>query len=220
MEPFLSLLLLICSVSAAQLNPESDSEITAHLLQTEPKGEEPARTLNNLQSCTPDIHAVLREMSATLAVLKYEIRDLQRENEGKTKVAFSASLLASGSGHTGPFDTHTTLVFKYVLTNIGNAYNPDTGFFIAPVRGVYHFEIKSGAYGHPSHGSATVLVKNDQNVFAAWEHQTSGTMSSSNGVILLLEVGDVVFVRLWHHTRVYDNEHNHSTFSGHLIFTM
>uniref|UniRef100_A0A672FUQ5 C1q domain-containing protein n=1 Tax=Salarias fasciatus TaxID=181472 RepID=A0A672FUQ5_SALFA len=220
MEPFLSLLLLICSVSAAQLNPESDSEITAHLLQTEPKGEEPARTLNNQQSCTPDIHAVLREMSATLAGLKYEIRDLQRENEGKTKVAFSASLLASGSGHTGPFDTHTTLVFKYVLTNIGNAYNPDTGFFIAPVRGVYHFEIKSGAYGHPSHGSATVLVKNDQNVFAAWEHQTSGTMSSSNGVILSLEVGDVVFVRLWHHTRVYDNEHNHSTFSGHLIFTM
>uniref|UniRef100_A0A672FUB0 C1q domain-containing protein n=1 Tax=Salarias fasciatus TaxID=181472 RepID=A0A672FUB0_SALFA len=237
MEPFLSLLLLICSVSAAQLNTESDSEITAHLLQTEPKGEEPARTLNNQQSCTPDIHAVLREMSATLAGLKYEIRDLQRENEGKTaevtnfnrrmffsltvkKVAFSASLLASGSGHTGPFDTHTTLVFKYVLTNIGNAYNPDTGFFIAPVRGVYHFEIKSGAYGHPSHGSATVLVKNDQNVFAAWEHQTSGTMSSSNGVILSLEVGDVVFVRLWHHTRVYDNEHNHSTFSGHLIFTM
>uniref|UniRef100_A0A672FSN6 C1q domain-containing protein n=1 Tax=Salarias fasciatus TaxID=181472 RepID=A0A672FSN6_SALFA len=176
----------------------------------------------------------VKALSGELATIKSRaniteshVEALRREEEGLMffsltvkKVAFSASLLASGSGHTGPFDTHTTLVFKYVLTNIGNAYNPDTGFFIAPVRGVYHFEIKSGAYGHPSHGSATVLVKNDQNVFAAWEHQTSGTMSSSNGVILLLEVGDVVFVRLWHHTRVYDNEHNHSTFSGHLIFTM
>ncbi len=43
------------------------------------------------------------------------------------QVAFSASLLASGSETLGPFNTYTPLVFRYVVTNIGNAYNPNTG---------------------------------------------------------------------------------------------
>uniref|UniRef100_A0A672FUV2 C1q domain-containing protein n=1 Tax=Salarias fasciatus TaxID=181472 RepID=A0A672FUV2_SALFA len=190
------------------------------MLQTESKGEEPAKSLNNQQSCTPDIHAVLREMSATLAGLKYEIRDLQRENEGKTKVAFSTSLLASGSGYTGPFDNQTTLVFRHVFTNIGNAYNPNSGFFSAPVRGVYHFEIHIYGYGHETHPSGAHLVKNGQNVVLAYENQPSRAMKSSNSVTLLLEVGDVVFVRLHHNSKIFDNENHHSTFSGHLVFTM
>uniref|UniRef100_A0A672F7P9 C1q domain-containing protein n=1 Tax=Salarias fasciatus TaxID=181472 RepID=A0A672F7P9_SALFA len=268
METFLSFLLLICSVSAAQLTTEPDSDIKAHLLKTETKGEETAKTSNNQQSCTPDIHAVLREMSATLAVLKYEIRDLQRENEAKDselelqkieldklktkqqaltgelvtiksranitenhvealrrdgevkKVAFSASVVASGEKYIGPFNTQTTLVFRYVVTNIGNAYNHNTGFFTAPVRGVYHFEIHVGAHGHASHPSGAHIMKNRQQVFMAYEHQPSGFGSSATGVTLLLEVGDVVFVRLWHNSRIFDNENHHSTFSGHLIFTM
>ncbi|XP_029943555.1 complement C1q-like protein 2 isoform X2 [Salarias fasciatus] len=268
METFLSLLLLICSVSAAQLTTEPDSDIKAHLLKTETKGEETAKTSNNQQSCTPDIHAVLREMSATLAVLKYEIRDLQRENEAKDselelqkieldklktkqqaltgelvtiksranitenhvealrrdgevkKVAFSASVVASGEKYIGPFNTQTTLVFRYVVTNIGNAYNPNTGFFIAPVRGVYHFEIHVGAFGHASHASGAHIVKNGQQVFMAYELQPSGYGSSATGVTLLLEVRDVVFVRLGKNARIYDNVNHHNTFSGHLIFTM
>uniref|UniRef100_A0A672FXV4 C1q domain-containing protein n=1 Tax=Salarias fasciatus TaxID=181472 RepID=A0A672FXV4_SALFA len=209
METFLSFLLLICSVSATQLNTESDSEIMGLLLQTEPKGEETAKTLNNQQSDTPDIHAVL----------KYEIRDLQRENEVK-KVAFSASLLTSGSGHTGPFNTETPVVFRHALTNIGKAYNPDTGFFSAPVRGVYHFEIHIHGLGHETHPSSAYLVRNGQNVVLAYEHQSSGHVKSSNGVTLLLEVGDIVFVRLSRNSRIFDNVNHNTVFSGHLVFTM
>uniref|UniRef100_A0A672FER1 C1q domain-containing protein n=1 Tax=Salarias fasciatus TaxID=181472 RepID=A0A672FER1_SALFA len=136
------------------------------------------------------------------------------------KVAFSASLLASGDRLIGPFNTHTTIVYKYVATNIGNAYNPNTGFFTAPVRGVYHFEIHIGTFGHASYPTGATIVKNEQPVFSAYELQPSGYGSSGTGVTLLLEVGDVVFVRFGPNSRIYDNQNRHNTFSGHLIFTM
>ncbi|XP_068996666.1 complement C1q-like protein 2 [Embiotoca jacksoni] len=148
-----------------------------------------------------------------------QVEALKREGEVK-QVAFSASLLAAGSGTIGPFNVNTNLVFRYVVTNIGNAYNPNTGFFIAPVRGGYHFEFYIGAHGHASHPSGAVLVKNGQQIFASFEHQPSHYGSSANGATLLLEVGDVVFLRLWSNARIFDNENHHSTFSGQLLFTM
>lgn len=135
------------------------------------------------------------------------------------QVAFSASLLTSGSGHTGPFSTFTPLVFRNVLTNIGNAYNPNTGDFITPVRGAYHFEFHVAAYGN-SHYSSTVLVKNGQHVVVADENEVRGWSQSSNGATLLLEPNDVVSLRLWVNARVYENQNRHNTFSGRLLFTM
>ena len=43
------------------------------------------------------------------------------------RVAFSASLVTSGSATVGPFNREITLVFRRVVVNIGNAYNPHTG---------------------------------------------------------------------------------------------
>ncbi|XP_031594044.2 uncharacterized protein LOC116318986 isoform X1 [Oreochromis aureus] len=148
-----------------------------------------------------------------------QVETLKREREVK-QVAFSASLLAAGSGTVGPFNTHTPLVFRRVVSNIGNAYNPHTGFFIAPVRGAYHFEFYIGAHGHGAHPTGAVLIKNGEHIFIAYEHQNSHFGSSANGATLLLEVGDVVFLRQWVNSRIFDNENHHSTFSGHLLFTM
>ncbi|XP_047462557.1 uncharacterized protein LOC125020933 [Mugil cephalus] len=272
MAMFFPLFLLICCVSSTQLQTESDSNIIPHLQQTESTEQEPANTSENQQTCTSDIHAVLREMSALLGGLKVEVTYLQTENKAlaakvrelelqkteldelkeqyqgqegelinlkdRTKitendvealkraeevkqVAFSASLLDSDmDGYIGPFNTLTTLVFRRVVTNIGNAYSPHTGFFIAPVRGAYHFEFYIGAYGHTSYPSGAVLVRNGEHVFIAYEHQPSHYGSSSNGATLLLEVGDVVFLRLWTNSRIFDSENHHSTFSGHLLFAM
>uniref|UniRef100_A0A8C9XAK0 C1q domain-containing protein n=1 Tax=Sander lucioperca TaxID=283035 RepID=A0A8C9XAK0_SANLU len=133
------------------------------------------------------------------------------------QVAFSASLVVAGESRIGHFSSETPLTFKYVPTNIGNAYNSTTGQFTAPVRGVYHFEWHfNGIEFH----SAGWLVKNSEKVFAVYEHQTAGWMSASNGVTLLLEVGDVVSVRLAANSMVFDNFNHHTTFSGHLLFPM
>ncbi|XP_028452020.1 complement C1q-like protein 4 [Perca flavescens] len=149
---------------------------------------------------------------------KTEVDKLKQQLQAR-QVAFSASLVAgSKSGQectTGPFPTNTLLIYKHVPTNIGNAYNPNSGVFTAPVRGAYHFEWwVTEDYG--GHAASAVLVKNSENVFMAWEKHGS----ASNGVTLLLEVGDVVFVRLVANTVARDNDNHHTTFSGFLLFPM
>uniref|UniRef100_A0A8C5DKK6 Cerebellin 10 n=1 Tax=Gouania willdenowi TaxID=441366 RepID=A0A8C5DKK6_GOUWI len=152
-------------------------------------------------------------------ITEKQVEALRKDRE-VSKVAFSTSLLASGSGDIGPFNTHTNLIFKNVFENIGNAYNPHTGLFTAPVRGVYHFEFYIHGHGHPSRASGATLMKNGQKICLAYEYQTNGTAASSNGATLLLEVGDVVFLRLFANTWIYDSTNHHNTFSGHLLFTM
>lgn len=98
------------------------------------------------------------------------------------------------------------------------------GVFTAPLRGAYHSEWYIGIN---TDGSAiTSLVKNDQQVFTARNNLDPkynpevGFGSASNGASLLLEAGDVVFVRLWSGHVVHDDENHICTFSGHLLFPM
>uniref|UniRef100_A0A3B5QC12 C1q domain-containing protein n=1 Tax=Xiphophorus maculatus TaxID=8083 RepID=A0A3B5QC12_XIPMA len=123
------------------------------------------------------------------------------------QVAFSASLLTSGSETFGPFNTQTPLVFRHVISKIGNAYNSNTGFFTAPVKGAYHFEFYIYGHGHSSYPAAAVLTRNGEHIFIAYEHQSS-------------LVGDVIFLRQWRNSWIFDNQNRHNTFSGHLLFTM
>ncbi|XP_041864975.1 complement C1q-like protein 4 [Melanotaenia boesemani] len=170
------------------------------------------------QPCPQDIQTVLKEMTASLAEQKEKISVLEKLNEVK-RVVFSASLYLGGVETLGPFNSFITLVFKRVVTNIGNAYNPHTGIFVTPVRGVYHFEWYIGGHGGP-HPAAASLMKNGDRIFTAWEHQASHYGTSSNGAALLLEVGDQVYVTQWSQSIIFDNSSHHTSFSGYLLFTM
>ncbi|XP_048026177.1 uncharacterized protein LOC125255187 [Megalobrama amblycephala] len=204
----------------------------------------------------PDIHAALRELTATVTEQKANIRalemqmreaeqaaqqqmfileelnkkndeisnltqsqveELRKENRDR-EIAFSAGLMESGSGYVGPFTTNITLTYRNVITNIGNAYNPFTGIFTAPLKGAYMFRIS--VYGHGGTAATASIFKNEEHVVVSFNYQAEDRVNSSNGVVLILEVGDVVYVRLWSNTRIADTKSNHNTFSGYLLFPL
>ncbi|XDV25799.1 hypothetical protein PO909_029655 [Leuciscus waleckii] len=146
-----------------------------------------------------------------------QVEELRKENRDR-EIAFSASLMQSSSGYIGPFTSDFTLNYRNVFTNIGNAYNPITGVFTAPLKGAYMFRISVLGLGPTPSGAS--IYKNGERVVTAYDYRLQHDLNSSNGVVLILEVGDVVYVRLGSGARIYDNQYNHSTFSGFLLFPL
>lgn len=66
------------------------------------------------------------------------------------------------------------------------------------------------------------LYKNDQRIMLTYEINVDNGYYEhmSNGVTLQLEKGDVIFLRLPANKGLYDNNENHNTFSGFLLFTL
>ncbi|XP_041922045.1 complement C1q-like protein 2 [Alosa sapidissima] len=181
--------------------------------------EEQRAVIQELKEKQEEQAAAVRAVGGRVNLTGSQVEELRREREER-RVAFSASLVASEDVTTGPFNTHTNLVYRHVLTNIGNAYNPNTGAFTAPVRGVYYFDVFVFGNGHASTPTGVSLHKNGEHVVLAYSAGNVRHVAASNGASLLLEVGDVVYLKLWHHAWVRDNPNHHTTFSGHLLFTM
>ncbi|XP_059356844.1 complement C1q-like protein 4 [Carassius carassius] len=156
-------------------------------------------------------------MDETIKKLEETLSKVLSEKEVK-KVAFSVGLLESGTGHTGPTNSQKTLVYKKVFSNIGGAYDSNTGIFTAPIKGAYYLRF----YGH-CHGGTTVavsLVKNGATQCSLHDWKPASNGNASNGVVLTLEIGDQISTRLWANTWVYDDPASYTSFGGFLIFPL
>ncbi|XP_067428263.1 cerebellin-1-like isoform X2 [Thunnus thynnus] len=209
------LVLVVCSmvgVQALKLTDKTEDELSSYPKKTTRGGHEDGGILNP-ERTTPapadeDMRVLLQQLTARVEKL---------ERECKSKVAFSASLFTTEEWtHRGPFNIETELVFKKVTTNIGNAYNNRTGIFTVPMKGLYYIRF-TGCVGNSGSLNA-VLLKNGEKMFAIYN--TVGSHSSgSNGMTLVLEEGDQLWVRLWSGQSIFDQSRL-STFSGFLVFPM
>ncbi|XP_068454814.1 complement C1q-like protein 2 [Clinocottus analis] len=167
----------------------------------------------------PDPEPEVLDLAVLVQQLTARVDQLEREREerGRSQVAFSAALVSTEQWtHQGPFASATTLRFTKVTTNTGNAYDPETGVFTAPVRGLYYIRF-TGCVGSSGSMNAAVM-KNESNMFAVFD--TRGVHgSASNGAPLVLEAGDRVSVTLWTGQSIFDQT-KLSTFSGFLVSPM
>ncbi|XP_058633001.1 cerebellin-2-like [Onychostoma macrolepis] len=183
-----------------------------------------ATLAQDLMTPTLDILGELKKiktMEERLNALNDEVRELRSKNEERAKVAFSATLSSSlGSKYFGPYAEATTLVYENAFTNIGNAYDTDTGIFTAPVKGVYFFNFV--VFNPDEEPTGVRLLKNGNSVVTASDNPPGQDTEDTtcNSVSLILERGDKIYLQLIETRRVYTDSWRRNTFSGHLLFTM
>ncbi|KAK7163398.1 hypothetical protein R3I93_007449 [Phoxinus phoxinus] len=160
-------------------------------------------------------------MGARMKYMEKEMERLRTENTERVKVAFSASLSASTDvKYIGPYAEATNVVYENAFTNIGNAYDINTGVFTAPVKGVYFFNFV--VFNPYAISTGVRLLKNGNFVVAASDNPPGQDTEDTacNSVTLLLEQGDRILLQLLQNCRIYTDMWKRNTFSGHLLFTM
>ncbi|XP_063064499.1 complement C1q-like protein 2 isoform X2 [Engraulis encrasicolus] len=176
--------------------------------------------VDNLKKENAAQEAELTAVKTRLASTETEVENLDREIKAAPKVAFSAGLKESGSGYQYAVINDLNLVFKKVITNVGEAYSSATGFFTAPVRGVYYFRftVMDDLYRRSMY---IRMHKNGQQLMSLREYDTDGQFHYlSGGLTLQLEKGDRVNLMIPELRRIYDSPNKPCTFSGFLLFPL
>ncbi|XP_042368448.1 cerebellin-2-like [Plectropomus leopardus] len=231
----LSFVLLFCGLSTAQddsKNTETEKTGSCHpdmcdvlrefgvmtekLRAMESRMKDSETRLQNSETMLKDCQT--RLMDSEIRLRDNENQILELRDKERTKVIFSA---ATGGGDRiiGPFNTNITLIYRTVITNIGNAYSPYTGIFTAPVAGVYYFTIFYHANGHQP--GMLFLFKNNHPMVMTDDHRCDYDTADNGGnaAFLQLQPGDQVYVLMRAHTHVYGSDY-HTTFSGSLVTQM
>ncbi|XP_072298245.1 complement C1q-like protein 2 [Eucyclogobius newberryi] len=211
MQTAVLLLLLGCAASELLVNPNKADN---HWVDGSV-----AMAVGALTEKVANLVDKMTQVEARLDNAERELTQLKSITRGTPKVAFSATLLESGSGNTGPFNIDTPLKYKKVFSNFGNNYNPATGIFTATIKGVFYFRF-SMFNNLSSPNSVVSLKKNGERVVSVWDTDKSdGNDMGSNAAVLPLETGDTVYVELLANRLVYDDGMNYNTFAGFLLFT-
>ncbi|KAL4233272.1 hypothetical protein ACF0H5_007956 [Mactra antiquata] len=134
------------------------------------------------------------------------IRQLQNE----VSVAFTAGLTA----HMLQVGDKQNIIFDHVITNVGNAYNPHHGVFVAPVSGTYVFATSILSYDARNNWASIVVNGTIQTML--FMHDDSHALSSQT-VVLQLNKGDDVAIQGHPGDAYFGQPQPYTTFSGFLL---
>uniref|UniRef100_A0A2K5HXN1 C1q domain-containing protein n=1 Tax=Colobus angolensis palliatus TaxID=336983 RepID=A0A2K5HXN1_COLAP len=127
--------------------------------------------------------------------------------------------IAFYAGLRRPHEGYEVLRFDDVVTNVGNAYEAASGKFTCPMPGVYFFAYHVLMRGGDGTSMWADLMKNGQVRASAIAQDADQNYDyASNSVILHLDVGDEVFIKLDGGKVHGGNTNKYSTFSGFIIY--
>ena len=66
---------------------------------------------------------------------------------GRSSTRHNAAFFVGLTDNIGPVAENTDVMFDHIVTNVGNAYDRETGRFTAPADGVYQFNVVISAQG-------------------------------------------------------------------------
>ncbi|XP_044522565.1 complement C1q-like protein 2 isoform X3 [Gracilinanus agilis] len=134
-------------------------------------------------------------------------------------IAFSGPKIAFYVGLKSPHEGYEVLKFDDVVTNLGNHYDPTTGKFSCQVRGIYFFTYHILMRGGDGTSMWADLCKNGQVRASAIAQDADQNYDyASNSVVLHLDSGDEVYVKLDGGKAHGGNNNKYSTFSGFLLY--
>lgn len=111
------------------------------------------------------------------------------------------------------------LLFDRVFVNTDGHFDMTTGRFTAPLRGLYFFSLNVHSWNYKE--TYVHIVHNEQAAVILYAQPSERSIMQSQSVMLPLEPGDHVWVRLFKRERenaIYsDDVDTYITFSGHLI---
>ncbi|XP_034985720.1 complement C1q-like protein 2 isoform X1 [Zootoca vivipara] len=141
------------------------------------------------------------------------------EVTGALSAAFSGPKIAFYVGLKSPHEGYEVLKFDDVVTNLGNHYDPTTGKFTCQVRGIYFFTYHILMRGGDGTSMWADLCKNGQVRASAIAQDADQNYDyASNSVVLHLDSGDEVYVKLDGGKAHGGNNNKYSTFSGFLLY--
>ncbi|XP_022100031.1 collagen alpha-2(VIII) chain-like [Acanthaster planci] len=129
-------------------------------------------------------------------------------------IAFSARLSNHFTGNFGDI-----IIFDNLQTNIGDAYNSQTGVFTCSVAGVYFFSVTVTGLPSGPRPSAS-LDMNSESIFYVHDNHAGYFHQSSNSAVLLLTSGDTIRVVNRSGRGQSIHKSAFSSFSGFLIQSM
>ncbi|CAG5866011.1 unnamed protein product [Menidia menidia] len=144
---------------------------------------------------------------------------LWTDTSGELGSAIGGAKIAFYVGLKNPHEGYEVLRFDDVVTNLGNHYDSTTGKFTCQVSGIYYFTYHVLMRGGDGTSMWADLCKNGQVRASAIAQDADQNYDyASNSVVLHLDSGDEIYVKLDGGKAHGGNNNKYSTFSGFLLY--